>query len=206
MKTQRFKWAVLGAAVVAFTLGNGGLTTALAGPLSQRTLAASWPATQSRLEPTTAVVSDGDVEFTMITDFNDEPAILFDFEESGLLRISYAGPASFLNLGGGIGSCLDHCAVFSDAEDSIADISGFSIVSVDGGINGFSQDDLSFTADSISLNLDNTGWPNTSPPTVALLQMQFVPEPATLSLLSFILFGLTCLRAKRTGDCRKRVT
>ncbi len=169
-----FKTTIL-AAVLAATA-----TAASAGPLTGQTLGAS--GSNKPVSPASAVVGAG-VEFTEanLADLNFTNDFLIDFDENGLVKVSFVLPA---NIGGMLVTGPEDLQVFSDVNGTIAAIIGFDLVSTS-GVTGIDQSDLGFTSESVSLSLGSgASWDTGS---FITAQIRFavptgVPEPQTLAL------------------------
>ncbi len=158
---------------------------AQAGPLTGQTLAAS-----GDLFSGTAVVGSG-VEFSFINFF------LADFSEDGQLDLRTNGVFGAISFDG------TDSATFSDVNGAIPDIVGVRLISKTAGVRGFAQSNISFTANSITLALADTGWGSTDD---AQLQIDFapsagstVPEPSSLALVVFALAAQVAYARRRTS-------
>ena len=85
---------------------------------------------------------------------------------------------------------------FSDAFNTIPDISGVSLGVMSGGVTGLTISDLSFDANSIFANLE--GVTAAGPGDFWTLKVEFVPEPSAIAL------ALSCLAAVPLFRRRKR--
>lgn len=173
------------AAVVVSVLA----VAANAGPLTGQTL----EVTGSLVAPPSSALVGPGVEFNYA--FGD---LDFDFDEDGLLDITYVRGAGSHGFGGG-----DFDIVFSDLLGTIDEIIGFNLLSVDAGITGITQADLSFTADSIRVYMDETTWRYIDSDPTASMQILFssrVPVPGTLMLCGIGLLGLTCSRKRMSAN------
>ena len=158
------------AVAALFTCG-----TAVAGQLTGETLQGSYD--QGGFSPSNQAVVGAGVEFR--ADFAGIPFFDIDIDDNGLVTVTDI-------LGGSLGRGAPHLLSFFDVFFSIDPIIGFDLISTS-GVSGISQSDLSFTADSFSMQVgSDTRWV-TGDHFVA--QLRFgdgrIPVPAT-----FLLIGL----------------
>jgi hypothetical protein len=139
----------------------------------------------------TAIVGAG-VEFEVGNIFEGNPSSDFtvDLAASSITLTT-------TTLGGhGFGSAGLH-AVFGDLDSSLGDIVDVS-VSVNGAF-GIDASDVGFTADSVTINLDNSLWTVGDNVVISLIfeNAATVPVPTTLFLLGSVVTGLGAVRAWR---------
>lgn len=165
---------------------------AQAGPLTGQTLGAAGGFRP--ITPGSALVGAG-VEFTepniAVPNFPND--LLFDFDEQGLVKVSFVID---------INSSLNHTGVdrivFSDLNGTIARIIGFDLVSVS-NVTGIEQADLSFTDDSVTMSLGSgSRWASSG---FITAQMRFadaapVPEPGVLGLAGIGLLAAAVARRR----------
>jgi hypothetical protein len=82
--------------------------------------------------------------------------------------------------------------------DAGGPITGVTL-SVGAGVTGLAQSDVTFSADSIGLDLRNTNWIPQGTATLSLAIGQ-APEPATFTLLGIALAGLAFSRCRRAAQ------
>lgn len=179
MISQRFTKLAL---TLALLIGS----SAYAGPLTGTSL--SCTNTVGACSPSTAAIGGG-VEFSV--DYFGNPFYSINFDQNGLVTVTDILGGLLIN---GSGQSLSFFDVFT----AIAPITGFNLVSTS-GVTGFSQSDLSFTADSISMAVGNAAtWRNGSSFT-AQIQFAQVPEPASIALLGMGLIGVFMSRRRKSA-------
>lgn len=163
-------------------------SAAYAGPLTGKSLSGT-NSDGTFLPATTAAIGAG-VEFT--ADFFSTPFFSIDFDGNGLVKVT-----EILNggLGHGAGQLLSFFDIFAD----IGQITGFDFVSAS-GVTGIDQSDLSFTADSISMEVGTgTSWASGDFFTAQIRFAAQVPEPAPVALLGIGLLGMAMSRRRKSS-------
>lgn len=169
--------------VAAACLALAANTVALAGPLSGQTLAGSGRA----LQPAVASVGPGiEFRYSLIT------TVGFNFDENGLLVVQ-AGNRSTLS---------DGIYTFSDLNGTIADIVGFRFLNQEFSA-GIDQSRLSFTADSVSIDL-RSGILFRASMQIDFAEPQAVPEPGSMGLALAAVGGLALVGRRRQAQARWR--
>ena len=86
---------------------------------------------------------------------------------------------------------------FGDLDSSLGDLVGVS-VTTSAGVIGIDASDLSFTADSVTIALDGSRWPDGSTATISLIfgTPTAVAAPATLLLVGVALVGVGAWRRR----------
>ena len=156
---------------------------------------ATTTAPQFNCAPATATVGSG-AEFTLSVPFQDFFSV--DVAASSITDAFAIPPDSTLTLENfGL-------LTFGSLDSSLGDVVGVSLTTT-GLITGIDASDLSFTAHSVTLDLNgNNFWANPpdSPVASAVISLLFadaaaVPGPATLLLLASAITGLGAVRAWR---------
>lgn len=167
------------AAALSLALGATiGLGVAQAAPLTGATVGAS--NSSGAITPTTAVVGAG-AEFTAFFSIVPDPFFSVDFDENGLVRFSLLLSGPQTPLGHGASQTLS----FSDALGTIDSIIGATLVTKSGVSDGLVQSDISFTADSFSVQVGNgVDYANGAffEIQLAFAPVVAVPEPGALAL------------------------
>jgi len=138
--------------------------------------------------PTTAPVGAG-VEFDLIVQGTDD---FFDVDLGASTILLTQDSTGGLSMGAGELLVLSN--LFGPGEQII----GAGLVVT--GPSGFTLGDISFTAHSVSIDLNNTTWSSGNSALITLetaLVSSEVPEPATLSLLGLGLAGAAVVRYRR---------
>lgn len=142
--------------------------------------------------PTTAIVGGG-TEFVLS-------------QIGGLFSVDVAASSITLGNIAEVGLQVDNGVgffpSFGDLDSSLGDLVGVS-VTTSAGVIGIDASDLSFTADSVTIALDGSRWPEGSTATISLIfAAAAVPVPATLLLVGSAGAGLGAVRVWRRRQVR----
>ena len=137
--------------------------------------------------PTSAIVTDPGAEFSLT---------LATFGEFFSIDIGESSIAMIYSMTSGIDLTSGEFVTFSDLNwtDFPGEISGFSLDIF--GDMGITESDISFTADSIGINFNNTSWDPGDSIVVNLETIHATPVPEPNTILGMLAIGCLSLRLK----------
>jgi hypothetical protein len=159
---------------VPLVFAVGCASGALAGPLTGQTIGATND--NGAIQPASSAVVDAGLEFTSFR-FGDLDFFSADLTEDGDITVEKI-------LAGGLSHGASHVISFFDIFGTIPAIINVLLVDTP-GVSGFDSSDISFDADSVTLQLGNgTSWSARETGVNVQIRLEFaqVPEPGTLAL------------------------